>query len=97
MEHFDYHIWIQQLQIYKEYPSFFTGRKPMPTSVTYSKDPQKIDLPERFHRKTGTSIPRKVVILFLGQWTMSKILFTSIIINMKLPVKIEVFYLGDIK
>jgi len=32
----------------------------MPTSVTYSKDPNKIGLPARFHRKTETFIPTKV-------------------------------------
>ena len=33
----------------------------MPTSFTYSKDPNKISLPARFHRKIETLIPRKVV------------------------------------
>jgi hypothetical protein len=33
----------------------------MPTSDTYSKDPNKIVLPARFHRKTEIFIPRKVV------------------------------------
>lgn len=34
IELFDYHIWIQHLQVYKDHPSFFTGKKLMPTSVT---------------------------------------------------------------
>jgi hypothetical protein len=32
IEQFGYHIWIQQRQVSKDHPSFFRGRKLMPTS-----------------------------------------------------------------